>query len=162
MKYRAEDTEADHTKAAERGTSDLSYRSTDDPEMGEEHLRRRRHYAARVLFLSVICSGLVALIIVYTVELGARNNAVESCGLEMQTRLILAEQADDAADGVLGDPKEKPPIPRFRFEGTAFEDFKPLIIAQARANRRRSDEFARTVRDCRELFPRPKLFGFIG
>jgi len=163
VRSRAEDTpEAARREAAKRGTSDIGYRAGDDPDDGEEHIRRRRRFAARVIFMSVIISGFVALSIVYVVELGARNNAVDACNLEMQTRSLLAEQADEAADGVLGDPNEKPPIPAFKFEGTAFAPFKPLIIAQARANRRRASQFARSVRDCNKLFPRPKFFGVLG
>ena len=162
MRFRSDDTPESEKAAQRRGTSNDLYRATDTPEEGEYQLRRRRRFAARVIFLSIICSGLVALVIVYTVELGARNNAVDACNLEMQTRSLLAEQADEAADGVLGDPNEKPPVPAFKFEGTAFAPFKPLIIAQARANRRRASQFARSVRDCNKLFPRPKFFGVLG
>ena len=162
MRFRSDDTPESEKAAQRRGTSDDLYRATDTPEEGEYQLRRRRRFAARVIFLSIICSGLVALVIVYTVELGARNNAVDACKLEMQTRALLAEQADEAADGVLGDPNENPPVPAFNFEGTSFARFKPLIIAQANSNRRRSQEFRRTIRSCERLFPKPKLFGVFG
>ena len=163
MKFRADETEEEGRRAAQqRGTSTAEFRTTDDQAEGEEHVRRRRKFAFRVIFMSVLISGIVALGVVYAVELGARNNAVDACNLEMQTRSLLAEQADEAADGVLGDPNEKPPIPAFRFEGTAFAPFKPLIIAQARANRRRASEFARSVQSCNRLFPRPQFFGVFG
>jgi len=162
MKFRSDDTTETEKQAAERGTSDDLYRSTDTPQEGEEHIRRRRRFALRVIIMSVFISGLVALVIVYAVEIGARNNAVDSCKLEMQTRNLLAQQADEAADGVLGNPRAKPPVPPFEFEGTSFARFKPLIIAQAKSNRRRAAEFRASIRDCEKLFPKPKLFGVIG
>lgn len=162
MKFRSDDTpQEEKTAVKERGTSTDLYRSTDDPAEGEYHVRRRRRFALRVILMSIFASGLVALVIVYTVELGARNNAVDACKLEMQTRSLLAQQADEAADGVLGDPKAHPPIEPFQFAGTSLARFKPLIIAQANSNRRRAAEFRSTLRNCEALFPKPKLFGVL-
>jgi len=136
-------------------------RVDDLPEDGERYKRQRRYERLRTVFISVVCSGLAALAIVYTVELHARNDAVDACQLEMQSRALDAAQYDSQADAVLGDPNEKPPVKPFDFKGTVFEDFEPLIKAQAITNRRRAGEKARSIRNCNQLFERPKFFGFI-
>ena len=160
-RFRAgDDTEQAKREARElRGTSPFDYRAGDDPDTAEFYTNRRRHFAFRVIMLSVICSGIVALGIIYVIELQARNNAVDSCNLDMQSRALIASQYDEQADNVLGDPNETPPIKAFNFKGTPFEDFQPLIVAQAKANRRRAGELAGSIRDCSQLFPRPRFFG---
>lgn len=167
--FRAEDTPAEGAEYARQRRGGIGHRADDDPDDGERYMRQRRHERARTIFLAVMISGIVALGVVFSVELGARNNAVDACQLEMQTRTLLRDQADQAADGVLGDTTTKDGDPNrnvrpFDFTGTAFDNkqIRALIIAQARTNRRRAIDYQSIIRNCNDLFPRPKLFGVIG
>lgn len=133
------------------------FRATDDPEDGEVYRRVRRYERARTVFLSMLCSGFLSLALLYPIEVQNTKNDRDNCRITNSTPRLLADQANQQADNVLGN--EQKAIHPFRFKGTTLADFKPLIVAQARTNRLRAIQYARSVRNCEVAFPYPRFFG---
>lgn len=136
-------------------------RVTDDDEHYEDFTRRRRYERARTVFLSMVCAGITTLAIVYPIEVKNNKNDRSNCVVINSIPRLLADQNNGSANRVLGKGRPDQPgyVRPFDFNGTTLEDFKPLIIAQARQSRVRAAQFAQTVRDCNKAFPQPQFFG---
>jgi hypothetical protein len=120
---------------------------------------------------SVLCSGLVALFLVYFVERDIYNDqAVRNrinCELVNNDRKSARDQLDMQADNILGDNTKDDGDPDedifpINFDGTSFEEFKPLIISQARLNRERSRSFSERIVNCKHIFPDRRVIPIIG
>lgn len=136
-------------------------RRTDDDTHYEEFRRQRRYERGRTVFLSMLCSGITALALLYPIEVQNTKNDRSNCIISNSIPRLLTEQANQQADGVLGRPARPgiPEIKPFDFNGTTLKDFKPLILAQARTSRNRAVQYAKTVRNCNKAFPYPEFFG---
>lgn len=136
-------------------------RITDDDEHFEEFSRHRRYERARTVFLSCLCAGITALAIVYPVEVKNNENDRKNCVITNAIPILLSDQANQSAVGVLGKGKKGQPgyVKPFDFKGTTLDDFKPLIIANARQSQRRAVQYARIVRNCKQAYPQPAFFG---
>jgi hypothetical protein len=138
----------------------VGHRAGDRPGDGEIHMRRRRFERARLVILCMIVSGITTLAILYPIEVQNNKNDRENCTIINSIPRLLAAQANQSADNVLGNKRKHPPVKPFNFDGTTLEDFKPLITAQARQGRVRAFQYAKTVRNCDKAFPHPEFFGF--
>jgi len=123
--------------------------------------------------MSVICSGIVSLFLVNVVEVKSDNRQAERSRLNCESinddRRDTRDSLDQQADNVLGDettqdgdPNEDTKPADFN-EGVyrSFKEFRPLIIAQAAQNRKRSRQYDERIVNCAETFPKRKTFGFI-
>lgn len=139
----------------------VGHRASDDPDDGERYMRNRRYERARTVLLSMLLAGIVTLAILYPIEVQSNRDDRENCVIINSIPRLLADQANQSANNVLGrgEPGQPNYVKPFEFEGTTLEDFKPLIVAQARQGRRRAVQYARTVRNCKRAFPQPKFFG---
>jgi hypothetical protein len=111
----------------------------------------------RTIFWSILCAGIVALVIGRLIELDTLNQQAnrsrKNCNLIQEDRRLQADTFALQADQVLGNPHRKPPIKVFVFKGTPFKKFQPLIVAQAKANRRRAKVYYSRIEDCKKVFP---------
>lgn len=130
----------------------------------------RRGERTRTIIMCVAITGLISLFIGRAVEVTnsnkQQNRSRTNCVLAQRATLLTAQQFDDQADSVLGDESDKDGDPNekikpLKIKGTSFEEFEPLIIAQARENRVRAREYQSLLRDCNEIFP-PVKFLFFG
>jgi hypothetical protein len=114
------------------------------------------HGRWRTVVYSMVASGIVAAVIGYIVETNIynneRENLITTCNLVNEDRRSSGEYLDQQADNVLGDPKEN--TESLKFKGTSLEEFRALIIRQAHANRKRSEQYFGRVEDCRSIFPK--------
>ena len=146
-------------------------RAGDDPSVAERIRHARGEGRRRTIVLAVVASGLVSLFINNISETRQHNAQAErsriNCEFVNEDRLSIGRSLDEQSDNILGDMTEKDGDPDegvlpFQFEGTPFEDLKPLSVAQARAQRERSRSYFRRVEDCNEVFPKRSVIPFIG
>jgi hypothetical protein len=158
---RAEDDPADREYLHSLRAIGVGHRASDDPDDGEHFMRHRRYERARTVLLCMILAGITTLAILYPIEVQNNKNDRSNCVIINSIPTLLADQANQSANGVLGrgQPGKRGYVPPFKFEGTTLEDFKPLIVAQARQSRVRAVQYARTVRNCKQAFPQPEFFG---
>lgn len=154
---RAEDDPEQRDQLQAMRNVGAGHRASDDPTDGETYVRQRRFERARLVVLCMFVSGITALSILYPIEVQNNRNDRENCTIINSIPRLLAGQANDSANNVLGNKRAG--IEPFEFEGTTLEDFKPLIVAQARQSRIRAAQYAKTVRDCNKAFPQPEFFG---
>lgn len=153
--------------------------------------RRANAWRARTIVFSIVASTIVALFIGYANDNDQRDRSVKNCELTQADRLdrvdTLRETAGSVgqqADQILGNkrplvykPSKKDsgvgvlvvgkPIPPADFSTPPykrFADFKPLIIAQAKANRateqrniKRAEKVLARIEKCGDVFPAPSL-----
>ena len=136
-------------------------RATDDDEHYEEFKRQRRYERTRTVLLSCFCAGITALAIVYPVEVENNQNDRKNCVITNAIPILLSDQANQSAVGVLGKGEKGKPgyVPPFNFDGTTLKDFKPLILANAKQSARRAVQYARIVRNCNNAYPQPQFLG---
>jgi hypothetical protein len=131
-------------------------RQGDDPEQVERFWAARHEGRGRTILYAAIVAGLVSLFIARVSEVQVYNDQVDrnrkNCQLVQEDRKAVGEFYDRQADNVLGDAREG--IKPIKIKGTAFEDFGPLIVAQARENRRRADLTLQRVEDCAVVHPK--------
>lgn len=145
-------------------------REGDPPELAERLRRARGEGRRRTVVMSIIASGLVSLVIGNFVERQADNNQVDrsrkNCETNNSDRRDTANSLDEQSDNILGDETTKDGDPNegvvpFTFEGSGFEKFKPLVVAQARAQRMRSREYFARIENCNATFPKRSVIPFV-
>lgn len=117
----------------------------------------------RDLIYCTLIAGAVSLVIGRTIEIQSFNEQQQrsriNCVFAQRAIRLTADIYDEQADGILGDKKEH--IKAFKIKGTPFEDFRPLLRAQARGNRIRSAAYERLKEDCNKVFPPAKTLPFL-
>lgn len=120
----------------------------------------------RTIIYSIIAAGLISLFIGHAIDVDSSNKQADrsrqNCQFLNDGIKRAAQRLDQQASQVLGNPNHKPPIKPLKFKGTAFEQFRPLILAQARQQRLDAAATVKGIKDCAEIFPHEKQFFFIG
>jgi hypothetical protein len=140
--------------------SDIQTREGDPPELVERLEKVRSEGRRRTIFYSALVAGFVALLFGYFNDKDQAARSRENCQLIQDDRRVDYQRLTRQADQVLGNDTVKPPIPAFKFEGTAFEEFKPLIVAQARTARTDAIQLRERFENCPRVFPDPELIPF--
>lgn len=141
----------------------------DDPPDGRDRvLAARREGRARTLFYSALVAGLVALVIVRLSEVETDNDQIDrsrvNCRLIQDDRRDRAETLNNEADRVLGNQKHvdengnPDPIPPLNFKGSGFEQYRPLIVANAKQSRTRARVILARIENCNRVFPKRKTW----
>jgi hypothetical protein len=137
-------------------------RKTDDPEVADRIRTARSEGRKRTIIYSVVAAGVVSLFIARASEVQVYNDQVNrsrtNCNLVQEDRKTIRDYYDSEADQVLGDPKEG--IEPIKIENTAFSEFGPLILAQAKEDRVRAGVYAKRIEDCNKVFPKRKVISF--
>jgi len=141
--------------------SSFKTREDDGPEEEERAHQLRSEGRRRTIFLSILSAGFVALFIGRAIEVDSYNAQVnrsrENCASIQQVIDVIGIKAlQRQADNTLG--SEKRHIKPFKLEGTVFEDFAPLILAQAHQARRDLKAIHKLKQSCTEVFPKRKTF----
>lgn len=142
-------------------TGTFKTREEDGPAEEERARQLRSEGRKRTIFLGVVAAGFVALFIGRAIEVDSSNDQIErsraNCeSIQRVIDVIGIRALQRQADNTLGNKKKH--IEPFKLEGTVFEDFKPLIIAQARQARRDVREVSKLKQDCAKVFPKRKTF----
>lgn len=126
-------------------------------------IRAAKQSRKRTVMMSIISSGIIALFIGRAVEVNIYNNGIsrglDNCERVQEDRRLQANQYGMQADQILGNPAKG--IKPFKLEGTPFEDFKPLIIAQAKVNRKNSIAYANRIENCNKVYVKQHVIPFL-
>lgn len=141
-------------------------RSTDTELEREAAKEIRRSSRRRLVVLSIVASSIVALTLSWFNDIDQRGRSVKNCQLVQDDRRQRADDLDRQSDGVLGDNSVKDGDPNehikpFKLEGTPFEEFKPLILAQAKQERRSSRGYSSRIENCDKVHPFPNPIPFM-
>ena len=140
-------------------------RASDDPRQAARIREARNEGRKRTIFMSIIASGLVSLFIGYAIEVSGSNAQVDrsrkNCeNINHVVEIGLLGPLDRQVDQTLGNAKKD--IKPFKIKGTAFEDFEPLIVAQAHQAQRDAKDVRGLLADCEEVFKKRSPILFFG
>lgn len=142
----------------------MSTRHSDHPEDAARIVRARTEGRKRTILLSIIAAGLVSLFMARAIEVETANEQVDrsrkNCEIVMDDFRARAETLEKESDQVLGNLGKEPPVHPIKLKGTAFEDFIPIIVAQAKDNRERAKEIRASIQNCNDVFPKRHTWFF--